>query len=315
MTQAPPTSPLPGEEPLPGVSPAYGVPAGSPDPTTAQEQAQGQADPMTPQATTPGQATFGVPASPVPPLAPPPAAAPGASSGSDAPQDDKAKLLPFYLVCDVSYSMVESGALEECNRILPSLVQALEKDPIICDKVRFGVIDFSDDARVLLPLCDLLEQTSLPNLVGRKNTSYKAAFDLLKAEIERNVTQLKADGYQVHRPAVFFLSDGAPTDPPAEWTASFEALTAYDKASGTGNRMYRRSRGPRTVRDRPGRAGPLPAQGRGCRDGQRESGVRRGAEWPDCPGGRRRRTRRAGPGAARRVPRGGRRQRGCGGRR
>ncbi|MCA0438517.1 MAG: VWA domain-containing protein [Actinobacteria bacterium] len=238
MTQAPPTSPLPGEEPLPGVSPAYGVPAGSPDLTTAQEQAHGQADPMTPQATTPGQATFGVPASPVPPLGPPPAAAPGASSGSDAPQDDKAKLLPFYLVCDVSYSMVESGALEECNRILPSLVQALEKDPIICDKVRFGVVDFSDDARVLLPLCDLLEQTSLPNLVGRKNTSYKAAFDLLKAEIERNVTQLKADGYQVHRPAVFFLSDGAPTDPPAEWTASFEALTAYDKASGTGNRMY-----------------------------------------------------------------------------
>lgn len=59
-------------------------------------------------------------------------------------------------------SRVESGALEEANKILPSLVQALEKDPIICDKVRFGVIDFSDDARVALPLCDLLEQTSLP---------------------------------------------------------------------------------------------------------------------------------------------------------
>ena len=175
---------------------------------------------------------------PSPPAAPVATPAPSANAPMDVPQDDLAKLLPFSLVCDVSYSMVESGALNEANQILPALVQALEKDPIICDKVRFGVIDFSDDARVLLPLCDLLEQTSLPALEGRKNTSYKAAFDLLRAEIERNVNQLKADGYAVHRPAVFFLSDGAPTDPEAEWMAAFQALTAYDKASGQGNRMY-----------------------------------------------------------------------------
>lgn len=194
----------------------------------------------------PTQSVIPVPegaAQPVPdgPNQPEPATTPEPVPGRptiDVPQDDKAKLLPFYLVCDVSYSMVESGALEEANHILPALVQALEKDPIICDKIRFGVVDFSDDARVLLPLCDLLEQTSLPALEGRKNTSYKAAFELLRAEIERNVNQLKADGYAVHRPAVFFLSDGAPTDPEPEWQAAFQALTAYDKASGQGNRMY-----------------------------------------------------------------------------
>lgn len=219
MTQQPgtPTTPIPVEPVTPIPEPTIEAP-GAPT-----------------QSITPVPENFAQQVQPGPPA---PASAPAAVAPIDVPQDDKAKLLPFYLVCDVSYSMVESGALEEANHILPALVQALEKDPIICDKVRFGVIDFSDDARVLLPLCDLLEQTSLPALEGRKNTSYKAAFELLKGEIERNVNQLKADGYAVHRPAVFFLSDGAPTDPEPEWQAAFQALTAYDKASGQGNRMY-----------------------------------------------------------------------------
>ena len=157
---------------------------------------------------------------------------------SDVHQDDQQKLLPFYLVCDVSWSMVESGALDACNGILPSLAGALEKDPIICDKVRFGVIDFSDDAQVLLPLCDLLEQTTLPTLEGRGGTSFRAAFDLVRAQIERDVNQLKADGFMVHRPAVFFLSDGIPTDPDPEWRASFRALTDWDKTTQQGFRMY-----------------------------------------------------------------------------
>ena len=71
-----------------------------------------------------------------------------------------AKLLPFYLVVDVSYSM-EGPKLESANRIMPQIVDALAQNPILSDKVRFGLIDFSDDAQVRVPLCDLLE----PNLV------------------------------------------------------------------------------------------------------------------------------------------------------
>lgn len=215
-----PAAPPPDETTSPVSQPPAATVPLTTDAATAAAPVAGESAPAAPQ----GSVVVTEPA---------PVAAP------EAPiQDDKAKLLPFFLVCDVSYSMVESGALNEANQILPSLVQALEKDPIICDKVRFGVIDFSDDARVVLPLCDLLEQTSLPNLEGRNRTSYKAAFDLLKSEIERNVNQLKADGYAVHRPAVFFLSDGAPTDPEPEWRAAYDGLTQYDKASGQGNRMY-----------------------------------------------------------------------------
>ena len=157
---------------------------------------------------------------------------------SDVSRDDQLKLLPCYLVCDVSASMESNNAIDAANQILPELVEALEKDPIICDKVRFGVIDFSDDASLVLPLCDLLEQQSLPQLTTRGGTSYRSAFEFLRKQIEQDVNILKADGYQVHRPAVFFLSDGSPTDPDGSWQSSFADLTNYDKASDTGFRMY-----------------------------------------------------------------------------
>lgn len=223
---AAPTQPVGAGEATVPTPAAPAEPAASAEPTsvepTSVEPTSAEPAPVEP-----------APAAPAAPVQPVPS-----TIDTPAPQDDKAKLLPFYLVCDVSQSMVESGALQEANNILPSLVQALEKDPIISDKVRFGVVDFSDDARVVLPLVDLLEQTTLPLLEGRGRTSYKAAFDLLRTQIERDVNQLKADGYAVHRPAVFFLSDGAPTDPEPEWRAAFAALTQYDKASGQGNRMY-----------------------------------------------------------------------------
>ena len=157
---------------------------------------------------------------------------------SDVNRDDQLKLLPFYLVCDVSVSMGQNNWIQQCNDILPSLVEALEKDPIICDKVRFSVVDFSDDARLVLPLCDLLSLDHLPALELRGGTSYLAAFNLLRHQIEQDVNQLKADGYQVHRPAVFFMSDGAPTDNLNDWKNAFAGLTYYDKASSQGFRMY-----------------------------------------------------------------------------
>lgn len=136
-----------------------------------------------------------------------------------------AKLLPFYLVVDVSYSM-SGKKIASANQILGRVRDALAENPILSDKVRIGLIDFSNDAQVQLPLCDLLDPSlTLPVLSVRGGTSYVAAFDRLRAEIAANIKQLKVDGYRVHRPAVFFLSDGAPTDPDADWQAAFARLT------------------------------------------------------------------------------------------
>ncbi|HZN80514.1 MAG TPA: VWA domain-containing protein, partial [Mycobacterium sp.] len=143
-------------------------------------------------------------------------------------------LLPFYLVIDVSFSM--SGAkLSTANAILPSVADALAKNPILNDKVRFSLVDFSDDARVVLPLCDVSTATQLPNLAVRGGTCYGAAFKLLRRQMQSDVAQLRADGYKVHRPAVFFLSDGEPGD---NWKDDFETLTEYDPSTGKGFKWH-----------------------------------------------------------------------------
>ena len=150
--------------------------------------------------------------------------------------ETKGKLIPFYLVVDVSYSMTEQGRIESANRIIGELVQAFEANPIISDKVRVGMIDFSDDAQVVIPLDDLLDLQSIPQLTVRGGTSYGAAFTKLRSEIERNVNELRASGYEVHRPAVYFITDGVPTDD--GWEHAFQALTQYDKVTRQGFSFY-----------------------------------------------------------------------------
>ena len=104
--------------------------------------------------------------------------------------------------------------------------------------MRFALIEFSEDARLRLPLSDLLEPgLTVPSLEPRSMTSYAAALELLRTEIAANVALLKADGFEVHRPAVFFVSDGVP-DQHEDWQPAFEALTRYDPATGDGFRMY-----------------------------------------------------------------------------
>ncbi|WP_410564522.1 vWA domain-containing protein [Amycolatopsis sp. cmx-4-61] len=152
--------------------------------------------------------------------------------------EERAKILPFYLVIDVSWSM-DGEQLQNAGNIMPELSDALAKDPILTDKIRFALIDFAGDAQVRLPLCDVLDpDVVLPGLACRGATSYAAAFRLLRKEIEANVTQLKADGFSVHRPAVFFLTDGVPTDADDEWNSAFRELTEYDRQAGVGFAMY-----------------------------------------------------------------------------
>ncbi|GLX99883.1 MULTISPECIES: VWA domain-containing protein [Actinoplanes] len=147
---------------------------------------------------------------------------------------DKGILLPFYLVVDVSYSM-SGHRIDQANLILPAVADALAQAPILSDKVRFGVLDFSDDAQVVLPLSDMAGEDVLPKLTVRGGTDFGAAFRTLRERIQQDVGQLRADGFKVHRPAVFFLSDGEPRH---GWEADFTALTAYDRTTRTGFQWY-----------------------------------------------------------------------------
>ncbi|WP_327677932.1 vWA domain-containing protein [Kitasatospora sp. NBC_00458] len=130
------------------------------------------------------------------------------------------QILPFYAVCDESGSM--SADIDTLNKALFNLHQEISTNPTIADKTRFGLIGFSTDANELQPLVDLSDLDELPALEASGLTSFGNAFSLLQQAIERDVQQLKADGHDVYRPVVFFLSDGVPTD--SDWEQPYQEL-------------------------------------------------------------------------------------------
>ncbi|MDG4773546.1 VWA domain-containing protein [Solwaraspora sp. WMMD792] len=136
-------------------------------------------------------------------------------------------LLPFYLVVDVSVSMAADGKLEAVNEIVPALVDALALHPVVAARVRFGLIDFSDHAEVRLPLGDLLAPGLVaPALAVRGGTCYESAFTTTRDEIESDMARFAASGESTHRPTVWFISDGRPTDLRSAWRAAFAELTS-----------------------------------------------------------------------------------------
>lgn len=135
------------------------------------------------------------------------------------------QILPFYLVCDESYSMA-GNPLQEINDQLPQIVTEIASNPTVADKARLCIISFSDTAEVLLPLADLNDVHQVPQLAPKGATSYGAAFTLLRDTIERDIRDLKAAGHVPFRPTVFFLTDGQPTD--SDWATTHQRLTAKD---------------------------------------------------------------------------------------
>jgi uncharacterized protein YegL len=130
------------------------------------------------------------------------------------------QVLPFYLLCDESTSM--TGDIQAINDSLLELHNEIGSNPVIADKTHFCLIGFSTAAQVLVPLADLSLLDSMPLLQVSGATNYGAAFDLLRDTITNDVAKLKAGGNIVYRPAVFFLSDGQPTDD--HWDASYQRL-------------------------------------------------------------------------------------------
>ncbi|MFI0487227.1 VWA domain-containing protein [Actinomadura sp. 9N215] len=132
------------------------------------------------------------------------------------------QVLPFYLVCDESWSM-SGEPIKAINDSLPRLHEEIGSNPVVADKTRFCLISFSQEAQVLLELSDLSEVTQIPQLTADGGTSYSSAFDLLRSTIEADIDRLKAGGHQVLRPAVFFLTDGQPNDS-ADWDMAYRRV-------------------------------------------------------------------------------------------
>jgi von Willebrand factor type A domain len=134
------------------------------------------------------------------------------------------QVLPMYFVGDESHSMA-GDPIAAVNQGLIDLRDEVAKHPLIGKKVRFGIITFADTAETRLQLSELSEDLVLPTLAPRgRGTSYASALEALRQTIPADVALLKGSGYQVHRPSVFFLSDGQPTDKAEKWRARLEEL-------------------------------------------------------------------------------------------
>jgi uncharacterized protein YegL len=140
----------------------------------------------------------------------------------------RGRLSPLYLVVDVSWSMSTQGKLEAADQMIGAIAEALRRNPAAARRVRVAIIDFAQDAQVLLPLCDLTaEGVELPRLQVRDGTNFNSAFTAVRRQIETDTARPPRDG-RFGPPTVFFLSDGEPTDDESTWRTAFKTLIAHE---------------------------------------------------------------------------------------
>jgi uncharacterized protein YegL len=142
-------------------------------------------------------------------------------------------VMPFYLICDVSYSM--SGDMTALNDGVERLRRAIVAQPVVDDVAQICIMSFSDTAKVLMPLGRMSEQP-VPKLTVEGGTVYGAAFKQLAQCLAHDTADLKSQGYKVYRPCAFFLTDGEPND--RDWHQAFTSTLTYDRQSGTGLKAH-----------------------------------------------------------------------------
>lgn len=129
--------------------------------------------------------------------------------------------LPVYLLIDCSESMVGT-AIETTNTAIRNMVQDLRSIPHALETVAMGVIAFSGDARLLVPLTPI-DMFQLPALTVRPGTGLGRALDMLVSCIGMDVVKTTDDCMGDWRPLIFLFTDGQPTD---DWRGAVRRLKA-----------------------------------------------------------------------------------------
>jgi uncharacterized protein YegL len=144
-------------------------------------------------------------------------------------QETRGDVIPIYFVGDESHSM-EGDPIGHLNDALSKLRDAAAKSPAMGEKARFGIVTFAGEALCRLELCPLAHDMEMPTVACRDGgTSYRSIFVDLRQRLPADVATLKASGYKVRRPLIFFLSDGQPTDSPeSAWREPLEELKSEE---------------------------------------------------------------------------------------
>src|SRR5262245_47672343 len=110
-------------------------------------------------------------------------------------------VLPFYVVCDVSYSMLDH--IDAVNDSLRDLHRAIGADPAVAESIHLCLIGFSESLEIVVPLGRPCEIGELSGLTVRAASNFGAVFTFLREAIEQDVESLRKLSHQVRRPAVF----------------------------------------------------------------------------------------------------------------
>ncbi len=150
------------------------------------------------------------------------------------PNQEGQVIMPFYIICDVSGSMIPD--MRDLNEALSQLRSDIMSEPIVDDLVMLSVITFNHEARVAVPL-GAPSTITLPTLSAGGGTEYGKAFQEFHRAFQDDKAKLKAEGKKVYRPCVFFLSDGEPGDR-GGYLQTFQSLFGYNPDTKQGNKAF-----------------------------------------------------------------------------
>lgn len=134
--------------------------------------------------------------------------------------DELFTIFPVFLLIDVSASMA-GGPIEAVNEALPALKTEMLSNPTVGEIARVAVLTFSDEGRIVVPLCDLAN-ADIPEIMVEGGTNFAAGFRELRKAIDSGMASLPK-GTPVYRPVVFFMSDGEHVAR-EDWKAALDEL-------------------------------------------------------------------------------------------
>ena len=129
-------------------------------------------------------------------------------------------VLPVYIAIDESASMAPH--VHDLNKGIEALYEALWTNPVLADYVRLAVLGVSDTLTTRAPLSDSWAISRSPQVETGGATAFGPLFQGLLTQISADVARLKSEGAMVHRPVVFLITDGLPTD---DWQEPYQLLT------------------------------------------------------------------------------------------
>lgn len=151
----------------------------------------------------------------------------------------RSRRLPIYILADRSGSMA-GDPIVAVNQGLQFLKSDLETEPRAVESVWISVISFGGQARVEVPLTELMAFIP-PILNAEGGTPLGGALRLLNQAIDNDIISSTGQHTGDYKPLVFLFTDGEPTDewrtPAQEVKQRTQAKTANIIAVGCGSQV------------------------------------------------------------------------------